>query len=264
MPHETRQFENGELFHITAKRAGNELLFYDEDDYFRGIFSIYEFNNANPVSIWLRRQQREAFKKLARADLAMSLQGLPLQSSGLELDKRDRLVEVVAFALMPNHIHLLLRQLKEKGISIYMQKMGSGYATYFKEKYGVMPKGHFFQDRFNAVHIENDSQLATALVYIFTNPVALIEPGWKERGVADIAKSIEFLEEKYRWSSYWDMLGKKNFPSITEKERDFVLEIMGGPEGCKKAVDEWIKYKGELRKLLGKSFDIKQMQQLEY
>jgi len=70
-----------------------------------------------------------------------------------EPDKREKMVEVLAFALMPNHIHLLLRQLKDGGISDYMQKMGSGYANWFKEKYNQKGTGHFFRDRFNAVYI---------------------------------------------------------------------------------------------------------------
>jgi putative transposase len=253
MPHKKRQFENGEIYHITARRIGNELLFGDERDYYRGIFSIYEFNNGKHVSIRERRFARARFKK--------SIKGLPFDM--IEPDKREKLVEVLAFALMPNHIHLLVRQLINRAVSIFMQKMGSGYATYFKEKYNQNRKGHFFQNRFNAVHIENDSQLQTALVYIFTNPVALIEPGWKEQGIEDTARVKKFLEQGYRWSSYWDCLGKSNFPSIIEKEKDFVLEMMGGVAGCKKAVDEWVEYKGELRELLAKFFTFNVVEQLE-
>jgi len=255
MPHIKRQFENGEIYHITVRRIGNELLFGDEHDFFRGIYGIYEFNNGKHVSIRERRLERARFKK--------SIIGLPFDTSLTELDKRDKLVEILAFALMPNHIHLLVRQLVDNGISNYMQKMGSGYACWFKEKYEQKSTGHFYQDRFNAVHIKDDGQLKTVLVYIFTNPVALIEPSWKERGVANVEKSIKFLENEYRWSSYLDCLGKKNFPSIIEKEKDFVLEILGGKEGCKEAVDQWIKYKGELRMLLAKSFTIKIINQLE-
>lgn len=260
MPHIKRQFENGEIYHITARRIGNELLFGDDIDLYRGIYGIYEFNNAKPVEIRQRRIERARFKEtLARFE---ANGGLPSVSFK---DKREKLVEVLAFALMPNHIHLLVRQLVNNGISAYMQKMGSGYASWFKEKYEQKQKlkGHFYQDRFNAVHIEDEGQLKTVLIYIFTNAIALIEPGWKERGVVSIEKSIEFLEQKYRWSSYWDCLGKKNFPSIIATEKDFVMEMLGGAEGCKKAVDGWIKYKGELRMLLAKSFTIKLINQLE-
>ncbi|MEK6706043.1 MAG: transposase [Bdellovibrionota bacterium] len=263
MPHQKRQFENGEIYHITVRRIGNELLSGDEQDLYRLIYGIYEFNNAKHVSIARRRQQRASFKKAVLGQTSYESVLGQTSYTAVEQDKRDKVVEVLAFALMPNHIHLLVRQLVNNGVSIFMQKFGSGYATWFKEKYNQKGKGHFFTARFNAVRIEDNEQLRTVLVYIFTNPVALIEPGWKERGVASIEKSIEFLEQKYRWSSYWDCLGKKNFPSIIEKEKDFVLEMLGGPEGCKKAVDGWIKYKGELRRLLAKSFTIKIINQLE-
>lgn len=154
-------------------------------------------------------------------------------------------MEVLAFCLMPNHIHLLLRQIKDNGISKFMQKYGSGYAVYFKEKYKIKFKGHFFQDRFNAVHIESDEQLRVVFVYIHTNPIALIEPDWKEKGIINPQKAIKFLESEHRWSSYFDYLDKKNFPSIIEVEKSFLTEVMGGIEGCKQAVNNWVKYKGE-------------------
>jgi putative transposase len=260
MPHEKRQFENGEIYHITIRRIGNELLFGDEQDYFRGIFSIYEFNNANPVIIRDRRKARAQFK--LRLQL---LQGGRGQTSVkntevcplyLEMDQRDRLVEILAFCLMPNHIHLLVRQLVDNGISKFMQKCGSGYAVYFKEKYQIKLKGHFFQDRFNAVHIETDEQLRVVFVYIHTNPLALIEPSWKEKGIANPKRAIEFLENEYRWSSYFDYLGKKNFPSIIEAEKSFLAEVMGGAKGCQQAVRDWVQHKGEIAKLSKKFFNL--------
>ena len=55
---------------------------------------------------------------------------------------------------------------------------------------------------------------------------------------------IKFLENNKR-HSYLDYLGKKNFPSVTQ--RDFLLEIMGGAEGCKADVNNWIMHKKELK-----------------
>ena len=255
MPHEKRQFENGEIYHITIRRVGNELLFGDIKDYFRGIFSIYEFNNANPVSIYKRREARARFKQEQRRGQSLSQtdEGSPRP---LEPDKRDKLVEVLAFCLMPNHIHLLLRQIKDNGISKFMLKFGSGYSIYFKEKYQIKLKGHFFQDRFNAVHIETDEQLRIVFVYIHTNPIALIEPDWKEKGIANPKKSIEFLESEYRWSSFFDYLDKKNFPSIIETEKNFLTEVMGGIQGCRQAVSDWVQHKGEIAKLAKKFFNL--------
>jgi len=235
MPYRRQQFVNGEIYHIVLRRIDDNLIFKDIGDYYRGIFSIYEFNNSNPVSIKERRKIRARFKK------NQSARG---RASGTEEeeDKRDKLVEVLAFCFMPNHIHLLLRQLKDDGISKFMSKVGTGYGGYFNRKYNR--KGYVFQNRFSAVHIKDDNQLKIVFVYIHTNPIALIEPNWKDNGIKDSEKAIKFLKS-YRWSSYPDYIEKKNFPSVTE--RDFILEIMSGEQNCREFIEHWVKYKGEIR-----------------
>ena len=225
---------------------GNELLFGDIDDYYRGIFYIYECNTTQPVKIRERRKARLKFKEsLKKLEADTGQTGVNL----VWKDTRDPLVEILAFCLMPNHIHLLVRQLKENGISKFVQKVASGYAAYFKNKYKIKLRGHFFQDRFSAVHINTEDQLRTVFVYIHSNPVLLIEPEWKEKGIENLERTINFLEE-YKWSSYRDYLGKQNFPSVTE--RNFILNVMGGAEGCRKWVEDWLKFKKEIRKLMKK------------
>ena len=142
-----------------------------------------------------------------------------------------------------NHVHLLLRQIKDNGITKFMAKFGIGFGGYFNRKYSR--KGYVFQNRFVAVHIKNDDQLKVVFAYIHVNPISLIEPKWKERGIKNIEKVGEFLEN-YKWSSYQDYIGKKNFPSVTN--RGFILEIMGGEKGCREFIKNWIKYKSKIKK----------------
>ena len=226
------QLVNGEWYHLILRSVGDTTIFVDEEDRYRGIFSIYEFNNSNAVNIWVRRQQRKAEKAIEL------LLGPTSQSLELPQDKRDKLLEIGAFCFMPNHIHLLARQIQDNGISRFMQKAGTGYAAYFNKKYHR--KGHLF-NRFKAVYIKDDIQLKNVFVYIHANPLSLIEPGWKENGIVNQKKAIEFLETQYRWSSFFDYLYKKNFPTVTT--RDFMLEIMSGNLGCRDSVRDWIKYK---------------------
>lgn len=248
MPRKPRQFTVGEIYHIVLRRIGNELLFIDTDDYYRGIFSIYEFNTTKQVTIRECRAARARFKKsIAQIDRGQT--PVKIVEPAVKVIDRDLLVEVLTFCLMPNHIHLLVRQLKEGGISKFIQKLGSGYASYFKNRYGIKLKGHFFQDRFEAVHIKTDEQLKVVFVYIHTNPISLIEPKWKEYGIGNPEKVIKFVEN-YKWSSYSDYIGKKNFPSLTE--RKFILEVMKGENGCKEWVEGWIRHKGEIKKLMEK------------
>ena len=146
---------------------------------------------------------------------------------------------------MPNHLHLLLRQIKDNGITKFMAKLGIGYGGYFNRKYSR--KGYVFQNRFVAVHIKNEEQLKIVFVYIHINSISLIEPKWKEIGIKNLKKVIEFLEN-YKWSSYSDYIGKKNFPSVTDRE--FMLDIMGGEKRCKEFMENWIKYKGKIKEFV--------------
>ena len=234
MPQRKENFLNGEIYHLTSKTIDENLLFKNINDYFRGIYSIYEFNNAKPVEIWKRRRDRIIEKKREKlGDIG----------SPTILDERDKFIEILAFCFMPNHIHLLVKQLKDKGISKFMQKVGIGLGKYFNDRYER--KGHVFQDAFKSVLIKDNDQFMAVVLYIFTNPIALIEPGWKEHGIRNhsVKEVIKFLEN-YKWSSYQDCSGIKNFPYVTK--RDFLLEVTGGERGVKDAVENWIKNKVEI------------------
>ena len=244
MPQKRDEFIRRQIYHLVLRAIDDNLLFKDIDDHFRAIFSIFEFNDLNPSTIQERRKTRKRFKKrIKKLDRGLT----SIQSAGFifidKIDKRDKLVEILAFCIMPNHIHLLVRQLKDGGITKFMRKLGTGYAGYFNRKYDR--RGHLFQNTFNSIHVKNDNQLRTLFTYNHTNPISIVEPKWKKIGIKDPDKVIKFLEEEYRWSSYFDYIEKKNFPSITE--RKFLLEIMGGEQGCKDAIENWVRYKGEIR-----------------
>ena len=219
---------NNEIYHIILRGAGDSRIFKDKNDYYRAIFSLYEFNTAKSVTIRERRKLRSR-KKIAR--------GL---SSGNLSDNRILLVEILVFCFMPNHIHLLLKQLKDDGISLFMKKLGTGYASYFNKKYNR--KGHLFQGRFKAIRIEDDEQLKIVVAYIHSNPLSLVERNWKEKRVKNPKAAIKFLEN-YKWSSYLDYIGKENFPSVTK--RNFILETLGDEEGCRNFIKDLLEYKKE-------------------
>ncbi len=75
---------------------------------------------------------------------------------------------------MPNHIHLAVKQLQEKGISKFMHKVCTSYAGYFNLK--NERTGTLFQGRFKAVHVETDEQLICLSRYIHINAKDLLRP----------------------------------------------------------------------------------------
>jgi len=103
MPQRKEKFITGEIYHLTLRVLDDNLIFKDVNDYYRGIFSIYEFNNASPVSIFIRRRDRIVEKRREKVcDIG--------SRTILIEDERDKYVEILAFSFMPNHIHLLVIQ----------------------------------------------------------------------------------------------------------------------------------------------------------
>jgi len=240
MPYREIQFANNEVYHLILRSIDDILLFKDLNDYYRGIFSIYEFNDSKPVTIQRKREARNRFKKLVNTES----RGRPTSTAFEFLDERDKLVDIFAFCFMPNHIHLLLRQSQDDGIHKFMVKLGSGYGRYFNQK--NQRKGYVFQNRFQSIHIKDDNQLIIATNYIHANPISLIEPNFKEQGIKKYsAKEVfNFLKTDYKWSSFPDYIGVKNFSSVTE--RDFILDLIGGEKSLEKNIMDWILYKRQL------------------
>ncbi len=227
MPSKRPPLANGEIYHIVIRAIEGLKLFRDKQDYLRMVHDLFVFNDLKPVSSYFRKEKVTGSFPATFARR-----------------KREVLVEILTFCLMPNHVHLLVRQIKDGGISAFMKKIGSGYAAYYNQKYKRV--GHVFQGRYRLVHIENDKQLYTVFVYIHTNPVAIIFPNWKEKGIKDAKKAIDFVEN-YKWSSYLDYLGNKNFPSLTSRE--FLTNTMNGIKGCQEAINSWLEFKKELADL---------------
>lgn len=238
MPYRKEKFATGEIYHIVSRGIDDNLLFKSIDDNYRGIFSIYEFNDSRGVEIRDRRRARIKFKEATNS----ATKACGERVSASSTDYRDKLVEVIAFCLMPNHIHLLARQIKDGSLVKFMRKFGAGYGGYFNKKYNR--RGHIFQNNFKAVHIKTDNQLMAVWAYIHANPASLIEPKWKERGIHNFKKTIKFLEN-YKWSSCSDYLGIANFPSVTE--RDFILEMIGGQKKCEDFLNDYLKYRGRVK-----------------
>lgn len=91
------------------------------------------------------------------------------QKSKFPLSLKKKLVKIVSFCFMPNHLHFALRQEMDNGIRQFMQRLLNSYAHYYNLKYQA--RGHVFEGNFKAVHIETEEQLIHLSRYIHLNPV---------------------------------------------------------------------------------------------
>ena len=98
---------------------------------------------------------------------------------------------------MPNHYHLCLRQLIPGGISKYLQKVMTGYTMYFNLRHDR--SGALFQGKTKSKHVDEERYLNYLHYYIDLNPLTILYPEWKTRGVPSGSKARMFLE-KFPWN----------------------------------------------------------------
>ncbi|MFA5870778.1 MAG: transposase [Candidatus Paceibacterota bacterium] len=210
-----RGIETGGIYHIYNRGVEKRKVFLDENDHLRFVSDLFEFNDKNPV---------------------INLNYHPIKHVLETKLPKEEIVEILAFCLMPNHFHLLLRQKEEKGIAEFMQKMGTGYTNYFNKRYNRV--GSLFQGKYKSVGVTTDAHLLHLPYYIHSNPLDLVAPKWRKGEIENYKKAITFLEQ-YRWSSYLDYIGKTNFPSITQ--RKFILSLFRNEKEYKKEMLKWLK-----------------------
>lgn len=78
-------------------------------------------------------------------------------------------VRILAFCLMPNHFHLLIKESEKKMVSRFLQQLQGAYAKYFIQKH--KHSGRVFQGVFKSKHIKTDAYYEQIVQYIHQNPV---------------------------------------------------------------------------------------------
>ncbi len=217
------KFVENEIYHVYNRGVEKRVIFKDEHDRMRFMHDLFEFNDEKPALNLSYRFCRKP-NRVAETDP-------PCLKGRLDMEREPRklIVEILMFALMPNHFHLLLREKRKGGIRKFMHKLGTGYALHFNQRHER--SGILFQGRFQAVHVNKHGHLVHLPYYIHTNPLDLNE---------EDSVPIDFLDS-YRWSSHLDYCGWNNFPSVTQRE--FLLDFFGGEERYRKSLNEWLKRK---------------------
>lgn len=123
----------------------------------------------------------------------------------IERYKKRHMVKLLAYCLMDNHVHLLIKQ-GEESLSKTMQGIQQSYTQYYNKKYNSI--GHVFHQRFKSIPVADDAYLLSLIAYIHNNP--------KEAGL------VSNLND-YRWSSHIEIVkpSKKNIADV-----DFLFDII--------------------------------------
>lgn len=155
-----------------------------------------------------------------------------VQSRGFEatvskLAGRDgQLVQIMAYCLMPTHVHVMVRQLQDGGVANFLRKSLNGYARYFNTKY--KRKGTLWMSRFKNVLVESDEQCLHLTRYIHLNPVTagLISHAddWPYSSFAEYVRRKKVAYPLTVFSDFLNMTGRQ-YRRFVEDQADYQRKL---------------------------------------
>ncbi|NOY15088.1 MAG: hypothetical protein GXP43_02620, partial [bacterium] len=166
MPIRKTIFETDNYYHLISRITWKTPIFKDSlnASFMKEVLTYYALNQP-PLKFSLYRRLKD--------------------KDNVKLNFNNRLVTILAFCIMPTHIHLLIRQEKDNGIRVFMHKSLTSFSRYFNIK--NKNHGGVFEGRFKAALVESDEYLTHLSRYIHLNPVT--------------ARIVENPED-YQFSSY--------------------------------------------------------------
>ena len=178
--------EDGETYHIFNRGAHKQSIFLEERDFQRFQVLLLLANSHEKMDV---------------GNTIAKYQGPSLVNLFTNEVSNEKLVDIMAYSLLPNHFHFVLRQSCVEGISTFMRKLCTAYSMYFNLKYGH--SGTLFQGRFKSSHVNTDPYFNWIFAYVHINAVALVEPKWSEKKLENPARAQKFVDG-YKYSSYYD------------------------------------------------------------
>lgn len=186
-------FARGNYYHVYNRGNNKEIIFHEPLDFeqFLKRLKLSLGIPTTPLPLYKDKQNR-----------TLSIQPLPINA-----------FSILAYCLMPNHFHFLIRQNSDIGLDRLITKACTSYAAYYNKRYDHI--GHVFQDAFKAKLVDDDNYLTYLSAYIHNNPTEPLE---------------------YPYSSFQDYIGLRNgnlcekktilnyFQSDPIKYKNFVLD----------------------------------------
>lgn len=212
MPKRRIILANNEIYHIYNKSVANEEIFGNK----RNINFTLKLIN------YYRYPQKLRFSKF-------KILGSDARKTYWEgVLTKNPFVEIFAYSILPNHYHLLLKQLSDNGIRKFIANFQNSFAKYFNIKYDR--RGSLFLNAFRGKRVDNDNILLHVSRYIHLNPVT------------SYLINLHELENEAT-TSFPIYMGKKYLEFVNP---ELIWGIMGSKEKYKKFVFDQEDYQKRL------------------
>ncbi len=207
MPYRSSPFINESFYHIFNRGVNKQPIFSEERDYHRFTETLFYYQFSGPKP---RFSTHKRFKVK-------------------DFTNNPKIIEIISYCLMPNHFHLLIKQLKNGAIVEFLGKLSNSYTKYYNTKH--RRSGHLFQGEFKSVSVDTDEQLLHLSRYIHLNPY-----------VSGLIKDLG----SYPYSSYLDYLADRDSPMLN---KEIILNFFKEKGGYQKFISDHQDYAKELEKI---------------
>jgi len=208
--------ENG-YYHLYNRGVEKRTVFFEQD---YAVFLSYL------KTYLLPKNEDDLHRKLA--DPATNYKEKADALKLLKLNNFADEIVLISYCLMPNHFHLLVKQVSANGIDRFMNSLCTRYTMYFNKKYNRV--GSLYQGVYKAVMVESDEQLLHLTRYIHRNPVSSGSKGdaFRTQIMRQPSSYPEYLKQrKTQWVHPDEILGffsKTNpllsYPAFVEQTED--------------------------------------------
>jgi Transposase IS200 like len=207
-------FSVNSVVHVIKRGARGMNIVRDEKDSHRFISLLYYLNDEYKNDYW--------------EDELIDLAPFERPDSW---PKRKPLVDVLAFTLMPNHFHLVLREIKDGGVSRFMQRLGGSMSMYHNLKY--KEKGTIFQGAYKGRTVDDDAYLRYLASYVMVKNVFELYPHGGLLGARKDFKKAWDWAQQYPYSSLPAYSGESDSPVIAEN--NIMRQMFSSPKAFKSA-----------------------------
>ncbi|MBU2036858.1 transposase [Patescibacteria group bacterium] len=216
-------FSVGSLVHVYNRGNRKQVIVRGVKDKWRFLQMLYYFNNRfTPPNIF--RELQKLFR------LNLNKQFVWPES----WPERKPIVKIINFFLADNHFHLLLKEIHDGGIAMFMKKLGDGMTGYYNKKY--QETGCLFQGSYKARLVDKDAYLKYLSVYIQVKNAFEFYPGGLEKAVREFDKAFEAAINN-PFCSLADFAGDRESPII---DKDLLGELFPNKKDYKKFARECI------------------------
>lgn len=201
-----RSFTENSFYHVFNRGVEKRNIFLDEQDYKTYFYYLL-------IYLYPLEEVLKLYPKLH----------IRLQAKNLSSE-----VSLLAYCLMPNHFHLLLKQNSKDAVSKLLKQITNAYTLYFNQKYKRV--GGLFQGTFKAARVDKDEVLLHITRYIHLNPV--------------VAEKVQD-PKNYLWSSHKYYIGTDK----TFVNREIVLSQFRSKSDYEKFIIDQIEYASKLESI---------------